>query len=156
LIAEDTGPMIRATMVETIEDGGVRQFIGDIVRSAIAEGSGGGIPPEMHLKKIRRGNWGAVLAAILAAGAGVLGSYYATEARSKANEEKANVQEVQINEHDAAIRENARAVVQIKFKIDEVADQSAEISAGIKELKAESVDTLKRELRDARRELRGQ
>lgn len=155
----DTGP-VRRSLVESMAGENPSVTAHEIAKalwdlSPSGDGSGGGgIPSDTHVKQIKKHNWATVILAVVSALGVAIGSYYATEARSKHNER-------QIIKHDSAIEQNTDDVRYIKVRVKSIDDTLTEakkkqsvILDGIEELKSENVNRLKEELRDARRELR--
>ncbi len=147
--AEDTGP-IRPLLAESIEGGGARAFA-QLLASELG-GGGGGVPPDVHVKKIKRHNW-ATLTGIVAT---MVTGYFAIDHRSKTNEDTNTRQTVEINEHDAAIKDNAKNIATMRYKIDEVVETVDEAREGQREI-VEGLGQLKREnLRDKDRRIERQ
>ena len=115
--------------------------------------SGGGVPPETHLKTLKKHNWITAVLVLLFGSGGVMGSYYATKSRAEANETRSikNDSRIEANiENVRLIRVDVSGLAVAQEKTTEALE---DVSKGLGELKEESLDKLKEEKRVLEREL---
>jgi len=154
---EDTGDVRAAILGATRDDGAASRVTTHDIATTLMElmdGSGGGGRGGSHVKQIKRHNLGTILAVVISVVGGGVGSYYALVDRSKHNEEAAEQNAKRIDETEKDVKFIKVKVNDIDNSMDKMSIEQTVIKDGINELKKESINELKDELQDAKRELR--
>jgi hypothetical protein len=113
----------------------------------------GSVPPSVYSKSVKKHNWGTIIATLLGAIGVALTSYYATEARSKSNEEKVEKLEPRVEKLEEDTQYIRVTVKDTKKEMGEVKTQQTVIADGIEQLKEEAQTTEKKRLEDKLEEL---
>lgn len=158
-IFEDTGELHRAA-VEHVAAGDPKEAAAEIVTAIFDKiAAGGGPPPPPSApatpKRSNRTLIAIVLAAVMPGGA--LAAFYAMDDRSKANQEQVEeLQEIRpvVEAHTRQLEEIGQELDDLGESVDKATTAQGEVVDAINELRAESLDELKADLKEARRELR--
>lgn len=113
----------------------------------------GSVPPSVYSKSVKKHNWGTVIATILGAVGVALTSYYATEARSKSNEQKVEKLQPRVEKLEEDTRYIKVTVKDTKSQMGEFKNQQTTIVDGIEQLKKEAQTEKQKRLEDKLEEL---
>ena len=153
---EDTGRLAAAVAGGLGEDPGSDS---DLIRLLTVKLSGGGDGDggARYAKEIKKHKWIAALMALVLGTGGPLAVIYATRDQSRANAQEIESRKawgVQIRDNSNQLEAVSVDIKVLKNTVDGARVIQQEIASGIDELKAESINELKSDLAEARRELR--